>query len=305
MSTSLCHSSLRSLITVVALCAGVVGLTSCHRHQAAPADSNTDTNAAATTAAGSPASAGASTTPTASASSAATPSINNAELQLIRDAYLLDTQGKLDESLAKVNQVIQMNPKNTVALILRGGIYSRKRTFDLAQKDYETVLQLDAQNATAKFNIAELKFMQKDYDGARGGFSALQPDSNLGDLATYKVFLCDLLGGHDDAAKKEFDDFNNVGGNASFYFANVAWFVFHKDPESARSWLASASRIYPPQKFGLYASSLHDLGYLPLPPPTQSDDATAPAAPTAAAPAEPASPAAPAVPATPATPPAN
>jgi tetratricopeptide (TPR) repeat protein len=188
------------------------------------------------------------------------------DMQLIRDAYTLDTQGKYDDALAKVNAAIQSNPKSIPAYILRGDIYSRKKQFDMSQKDYDSVLQLDPKNGTAKFNMAELKFMQKDYDGARPGFVELEANTDLGDLATYKVFLCDLFGGHTDVAQKEYDDFNKVGGNASYYFANVAWDVYHKNTDDARTWLGSAQRIYPPQKFLLYASSLHDLGYLPLPP---------------------------------------
>jgi hypothetical protein len=37
--------------------------------------------------------------------------------------------------------------------------------------------------------------------------------------------------------------------------------------EDARSWLISASQIYPPRKNAYYAQSLRDLGYLPIPGP--------------------------------------
>jgi hypothetical protein len=39
----------------------------------------------------------------------------------------------------------------------------------------------------------------------------------------------------------------------------------HKNIDDARSWLVSASRIYPPRKNAYYAQSLRDLGYLPIP----------------------------------------
>jgi len=115
--------------------------------------------------------------------------------------------------------------------------------------------------------MAEIKFMQKDYAGARPGFAEIQTDktSDLGDLAGYKVFLCDLFGGNTDAAQKEFDAYNSVGSYASYYYANAAWSLFHHNPEDARSWLASAGNIYNQQKNRLYSKSLFDLGYLPLP----------------------------------------
>ena len=100
-----------------------------------------------------------------------------------------------------------------------------------------------------KFNIAEVKFVQKYYDQARPAFSEILNDkSDLADLANYKVFLCDLFGGHEDAAKKDLDVFNQVASKPSYFYANVAWSVYHKQVEDARSYLGSAEHIYTPQK---------------------------------------------------------
>ena len=96
---------------------------------------------------------------------------------------------------------------------------------------------------------------------------ALESDPDMGDLASYKIFLCDLFGGHEDVAKKELDAFNATGSKPSYYYSNAAWSLFHKNTEDARSWLVSALRIYPAQKNEFYQSSLKDLGYLPLPAP--------------------------------------
>jgi hypothetical protein len=43
--------------------------------------------------------------------------------------------------------------------------------------------------------------------------------------------------------------------------------LVHKNLDDARSWLLSASRIYPIEKNNFYAQSLRDLGYLPIPAP--------------------------------------
>jgi len=187
--------------------------------------------------------------------------------QAINDAYRLLFQEKSDEALAKINPVIQANPKNVNAYMLRGNIYVQKKLYDQAQKDYETVAQLDGKNTAVKFNLSEIKFLQKKYDDAQVGFAALKTDSTWGDLANYKVFLCNLLGGHEDVAAKELDTFNQVGSNPSYYFANAAWALIHHKPEDARPWLKSIVNIYPAQKIALYASSLKALGYLPLPAP--------------------------------------
>ena len=94
----------------------------------------------------------------------------------------------------------------------------------------------------------------------------MKSDPYLGDLAAYKVFLCDLLSGHDAVADKELDAFNQAGTNASYYFANIAWFLYHKKTNEARDWLKSAQNIYEPYKVDLYSATLIELHFLPLPP---------------------------------------
>jgi hypothetical protein len=117
-----------------------------------------------------------------------------------------------------------------------------------------------------KFDQAELKFMQKKYDDARPGFVGLQSDKDFGDFATYKVFLCDLFGAHQEVAAKELDALNQVGGNPSYYFGNAAWDLVHHKTNEASDWLRSAARIYAnaPAKIAQYTTSLRDLGYLPI-----------------------------------------
>jgi tetratricopeptide (TPR) repeat protein len=252
--------NLRTFAVLVAL----VCLTACHSKQTNELNSkmaNTNLFAPPETNA-TPASA-----PTPAASTNAPTSMSTDVRDQLRAVYTLDAQKKYDEAMTKVNSILQADPKNSSAYILRGDIYSKQKLYDQAAKDYETVLQIVGPSSVAKFNLSELKFIQKQYDDARPGFLAMEGDADLGDLATYKVFLCDLFAPHDDAAQKEFDDFNKVGGNASYYFANVAWNVYHKKPDDARTWLDSAMRIYPSQKVSLYSSSLQELGYLPLPPP--------------------------------------
>jgi hypothetical protein len=181
-------------------------------------------------------------------------------LKLIQDK-------NLDAALDKLNAAIKQYPKVGGFYSLRGSIYSDKSQWPQSEQDFQMAHQLEPDNIVVKFNLAEIKFMQKQYDAARPGFVALQSDPDMGDLASYKVFLCDLFGGHEDVAKGELDAFNKAGSKPSYYFGNAAWDLFNKNIEDARSWLVSASNIYAPQKNEYYASSLRTLKYLPLPPP--------------------------------------
>ena len=180
---------------------------------------------------------------------------------LLKEAFQLMGEGNLGAALAKVNAALQAEPKNSAPYALRGNIYAAQKQWLDAQTDYQTALQIGGKNASIEFNLAELNFMQKRFDAARAGFIALEADSDLGDLSTYKVFLCDLFGGHIDTAAKELDALNQVGSHASYYFANAAWSLYHQKTEDARGWLTSAAHIYPPEKFKVYSASLIELGY--------------------------------------------
>ncbi len=172
-----------------------------------------------------------------------------------------------DGALEKLTEAIKLNPKSSGAYVLRASIYCQKKDWAHAEQDFKAAQQLAPENLVIKFNLVEIKFRQKQFDAARSGFVALQNDPDMGDLASYKVFLCDLFGGHEDVASKELDAFNQVGSNPSYYFSNAAWDLFHKKIEDGRGWLVSASNIFDPRKNAYYAESLRDFGYLPLPPP--------------------------------------
>ncbi|HUB68725.1 MAG TPA: tetratricopeptide repeat protein [Candidatus Methylacidiphilales bacterium] len=212
--------------------------------------------------------------PVANASMANPPAVNtpgagnpaqgDPVMSLLRQAYLLLAQKQPSAALDKMNAAVQIAPQNPAVYALRGTIYVEQKLLDPAQKDFEMALQLDSSNTQIKFDLAEIQFMRKKYDVARADFAALTQDPDLADIASYKVFLCDLFGGHEDAATKELDAFNQAGRNASYYFANVAWSLYHHKTDDATSWLESAANIYPPAKCLLYATSLYDLGYLPL-----------------------------------------
>jgi Tfp pilus assembly protein PilF len=176
-----------------------------------------------------------------------------------------DTEGALND----LSQALKLNPDSTGALVLRASIYCQKKLWTQAEDDFKAAQRIAPTNTVLKFNLVEVKFMQKQYDAARPGFVALEKDPEMGDFAYYKVFLCDLFGGHEAVAKKELDVFNDTMANPSYYFANAAWSLVHKNTEDARGWLLSASRVYPPRKNAYYAQSLRDLGYLPIPEPTQ------------------------------------
>jgi len=169
---------------------------------------------------------------------------------------------QLDAVLAKADAAVKQDPGNVIAYLQRGNAYGSERHWDLALQDYKKALQIDPKCVTASFNMAELEFLQGHYDAARPGFLAIVDNADFGDLAKYKAFLCDLFAGHEQAAARQLQVFNQVGSEASYYFANVAWSLYHKKSDAAQNWWQSATQIFSPDKVNLYAKPLVDLGYI-------------------------------------------
>ncbi|MCE0521311.1 MAG: hypothetical protein LV480_00175 [Methylacidiphilales bacterium] len=200
-----------------------------------------------------------SSTPMASNSSLTTPT--DAAKQLINDALKKANANDMDGAMNDLNQAIKLNPNSSGAYVLRASIYSQRKLWPQAEADFQAAARLAPGNVIVKFNLSEIKFIQKQYDVVRPEFVALEKDPTMGDFASYKVFLCDLFAGHIDLAKKELDAFDD--GNPSYYFAHAAWSLYYKNIADAQGWFTSASHIYSAQKNNFYAQSLRDAGYLP------------------------------------------
>ena len=175
---------------------------------------------------------------------------------LLQRATQLLAQSQFEPALNDVNAALQEDRKNPAIYALRANIHAAQHLWKQAEADYATVLQLDSANLSMKFDLAQIEYAQKKYDAARPLFAAAQKDPDIGDLARYEVFLCDLFGGHEDAAAREIDAFDKADTGASYYFSNAAWSLYHHDKANARGWLVSAAHIYAPTKFKLYVDSL-------------------------------------------------
>ncbi len=190
--------------------------------------------------------------------------ISEKTAEVLRQYSELISTRQLDDALALLNTAIQANPDDPVLYNSRAYVYAQEQKYDLERQDFNKAVELGDKTSAVKFNLAEIDFVQKNYDAARPGFLALENDIEQGDLASYKVFLCDLLGNHPEEAKRELDAFNLAGINASYYFANIASNLYNHKPDAARPFLDSANRIFSHGKVELYSTSLTSLGYLPI-----------------------------------------
>lgn len=151
--------------------------------------------------------------------------------------------GDADLAANAATSAIQIDPKNAGAYELRASAYMKRKIWDRAERDYAKADQLSPDSAY-KFQLAKIKYLQRSYGDARSRFALLQKDPRLGDLATYNVFLCDLLGSHESIAKQDLDAMDQAGESPARYYAHGAWCLFHRQREEMVEYFGAARKIY-------------------------------------------------------------
>jgi len=184
--------------------------------------------------------------------------------QLYSSALNLMSQGDMDGSLKKIDELLAKDPDNTPALNLRGAVLVRKKNFDGAEKAFARLLEKDPKNAIAMFNMAEVHFLRGDYAKARVYFVRFteQPGNEQNPLSRYKIFLCDLLGLDPTAAVKTMESLEPTISNPFYYFARAAVEFKQHHSEKGRELVKSAFEIYPVSTNAAFADSLVALGWL-------------------------------------------
>ena len=163
--------------------------------------------------------------------------------------------GDLDQAASEATMAIQLDPKNPSAYELRGSIYIEKKIWDRAERDYAKADQISPDSAY-KYKLGEIKFLQKAYGDARYRFALLQKDPRLGDLATFKVFLCDLLGGHESIAVQDLAAIDRGAKNPSYYFSHFTWGLYHHQRAESNAYVAAAQKRFDESTNNRYISSL-------------------------------------------------
>jgi Tfp pilus assembly protein PilF len=162
---------------------------------------------------------------------------------------------QLEDAVGDASRCIALDSKNVRALEVRAHAYAKEKLWDRAERDYAAANDI-APSAAYRFQMAEIRFVEKDYSNARPRFTQLVNEPSLGDLARYKIFLCDLLAGHDLIAARDLADLDSRPTQPSFSYGHATWFLFHNDRTSATQLFSRASHLYGETTQQLYLGSL-------------------------------------------------
>src|SRR5438552_7090669 len=154
---------------------------------------------------------------------------------------------------------------------LRGVILMRQASYDQAEAALQKALAADPKFWNARFNLAEIPFLRKDWAEARKRFEALLQGNSAelqGDatqLIQYKILLTYLLEGKENMVDSMLAKFELSPDTPAVHYSNAAVALQHKNEKEAKDWLTKAEKSFSPQLNKLFAESLYEVGWLQKP----------------------------------------
>ena len=175
---------------------------------------------------------------------------------------------KIEESLVKLAEAEGIFAEDAQLHNLRGACLTEKKLYGQAAESFRKAARLEPGNPGARFNIAEMHFVQEEWAEAEKAFTALRPElaggnQDLARLVDLKLVIChSKLGQVDRAAVLTAGQAADV--DTPFpYYANAVMEFEKKDAVAAGGLLAEAALRHPGQeKLAPWRDTMVEAGYL-------------------------------------------
>src|SRR5438309_1193359 len=194
---------------------------------------------------------------------------SKAELESMYDkAFRAFDANNFPEALKDLDAIDAGQPDLAESQNLRGVIMMRQGIYDKAEAALREALRIDSKFWNARFNLAEIPFLRKDWADARNRFQELL-SSNASELqgeATqliqYKILLTYLLEGKENMVDSLLAKFELSPDTPAVHYANAAIALQQDKTKEAKDWMAQAEKNFSPQLNKLFAESLYEVGWL-------------------------------------------
>jgi len=195
-----------------------------------------------------------------------------AELESMYDkAFREFSAANYDQALKELDAIDARQPDLAESQNLRGVILMRLAQYDPAETALQKALATDPKFWNARFNLAEIPFLRKDWAEARkrfegllqSGTSELQGDA--AQLIQYKILLTYLLEGKENMVDSILAKFELTPETPAVTYSNAAVAFQHKKEQEAKDLIAAAEKKFSPALNKLFAESLYEVGWMQKP----------------------------------------
>jgi len=195
-----------------------------------------------------------------------------AELESMYDkAFREFNANNYPQALKELDAIDARQPDLAESQNLRGVILMRQAQYDQAEVALQKALATDPKFWNARFNLAEIPFLRKDWAEARKRFDALlqgnaaELQGDAAQLIQYKILLTYLLQGNENMVDSILARFELSPDTPAANYSNAAIALQHKNEAEAKNLLAAAEKNFSPQLNKLFAESLYEVGWLQKP----------------------------------------
>src|SRR5881398_1812020 len=195
-----------------------------------------------------------------------------AELEeMYNAAYRAFDAKKFSEALKQLDAIDARQPDLAASKNLRGVILMRQGNYDKAEAALQDAARIDPKFWNARFNLAEIPFLKKDWAEARKRFEQLL-STGASDLAKeasqliqYKILLTYLLEGKEDMVDSIQAKLELSPDTPAVDYVKAAVALKQKNQKEAKDWIGIAEKNFSPQLNKLFAESLYEVGWLEKP----------------------------------------
>jgi tetratricopeptide (TPR) repeat protein len=187
--------------------------------------------------------------------------------RLMTDVFHCYLNRDFRQALKLLDKADQLVPDTPMALNTRAAIAIEERRFADGERYCKAALEKDPTFELATFNLAEIPFIQKNYDAARKIYRGLLDEHPADEMIQFRIYLTYLLEKNDAAAQTRLEAFKFPSTSGAYYYAHAAWEFAHDNPSEGRTWVRSGDWVFSPAKNANLAAVFCDLGWLDRPKP--------------------------------------
>jgi Flp pilus assembly protein TadD len=195
-----------------------------------------------------------------------------AELEdMYNTAYRAFDAGKFPEALKQLDAIDARQPDLAASKNLRGVILMRQGNYDEAEAALTEAAKIDPKFWNARFNLAEIPFLKKDWAEARKRFEQLlstgQSDlaKEASQLIQYKILLTYLMEDKSNMVDSILAKLELSPDTPAVDYVKAAVALQQKNETEAKDWISAAEKNYSPQLNKLFAESLYEIGWMEKP----------------------------------------
>ena len=191
--------------------------------------------------------------------------------EMYNKAFRAFDANNFPEALKDLDAIDARQPDFAASQNLRGVILMRQGNYDKAQTALLEAARIDPKFWNARFNLAEIPFLKKDWTEARNRFQQLLSSSGsdlaseASQLINYKILLTYLLEGKENMVDSILAKLELSPDTPAVDYVKAAVALQHKNQKEAKDWIGAAEKSFSPQLNKLFGESLYEVGWLEKP----------------------------------------